>query len=219
MRNFAAHIIRLKMATILEQRITCLFKDEDQNEHLSLDFDKEYRLFMKRTGGGVFFENSMIIYPYFNTVGGYNYGKVNNFISETYKLDKEILCFGCDLFGNQFIFYSEKVYLFDIESAEIELLANDFLSFCELFNDPEHFYYLTGWNVLSEWVNLHGRFSIENRLSPKFPFLIGGNYVIDNLYVFDFYKRIDYAASIYHQIKDLPDGTPVQLAVTNSGKI
>jgi hypothetical protein len=86
-------------------------------------------------------------------------------------------CFGCDLFGNQFVFYNEKVCLFDIESAKIEVLANNF----------------------------------ENRLSPKIPFLIGGKYETNNLYILDFYKRLDVSASIYHQIKDLPDGTPVEI--------
>jgi hypothetical protein len=48
------------MITILEQSINCLFKNGVQNVILPLNFDNGYRLFMERTGGGVFLKIQLL---------------------------------------------------------------------------------------------------------------------------------------------------------------
>ena len=51
------------------------------------------------------------------------------------------------------------------------------------------------------------------RLIPKTPFILGGEYNVENLFAFDAVKGMRYRADIWKQIRNLPDGASVQLKV------
>jgi hypothetical protein len=58
-----------------------------------------------------------------------------------------------------------------------------------------------------------GRFLGGTRLFPKTPFVLGGEYDVENLFALDASKGIMYLAEIYQQITHLPNGTEVRLRV------
>ena len=73
--------------------------------------------------------------------------------------------------------------------------------------------YETGYEQAHEWQQKSGRLRDGVRLIPKTPFILGGDYSVENLFALDAVKGMRYRADIWKQIRDLPDGTPIQLKV------
>lgn len=121
------------------------------------------------------------------------------------------VCFAEDIFGEQFALSNGKVYRFDPETAGIEVMADSLEEWAEfILNNYET---ETGYPLAHEWQMLNGPLPIGQRLLPKVPFVLGGDYVVDNLYALDAVKGMKFRADIWRQIKDLPSGTQVKLKV------
>jgi hypothetical protein len=72
---------------------------------------------------------------------------------------------------------------------------------------------LTGYSLLHEWQMRHGAIPAGTRLMPKIPFVLGGQYALDNLYVLSSVSAMKSRGNLARQIKDLPDGSQVQFRV------
>lgn len=59
-----------------------------------------------------------------------------------------------------------------------------------------------------------GILNYDERLTPKMPFVIGGEYSLKNIYVNKFEKIISFNSNLAKQIKNLPDGTKVEIQIT-----
>ena len=117
---------------------------------------------------------------------------------------------GQDVFGNQFVYdvYTRKFLLFNIETANKEELASNFKGFVEtLFTDIE---YYSGRSFILNW---NTELQFNQRLCPKKPFVIGGEYNSNNLYASTFPKYLEFFADVAKQIHELPDGTPIKLNI------
>jgi hypothetical protein len=119
--------------------------------------------------------------------------------------------FAEDIFGGQFCIYENKIYAFDPETAEIELLAENLQGWASAI--LEDYDYLTGYPLAHEWQKRSGAIPPGKRLAPKIPFIAGGEYVIDNLYIADPIELMKFRGNIAKQIKDLPDGTEINFKV------
>jgi hypothetical protein len=71
----------------------------------------------------------------------------------------------------------------------------------------------TGYPLAAEWQALHGRLPARTRLVPKKPFVVGGDYVVSNLYDLDAVEGMRFRASLAVQMRDLPDGTKVRFTI------
>lgn len=71
----------------------------------------------------------------------------------------------------------------------------------------------TGYETAHQWQQQNGPLPDGRRLLPKTPFIMGGKYEVENLFALDAVKGMRYRADIWKQIRDLPDGTPIQLKV------
>ena len=177
-------------------------------------FDSSYLDFIASSNGGFFYKNSIQIYAISQTPAYNNFFNINEMIRKEYGniLSDEIF-FGQEIFGNQFAFTSSGVVFFNIETGERTEMGKTFLEWTSILTSDINYY--SGINILKSWTAANLDLSIDNRLCPKKPFVIGGEYEIKNLYPAPYPQYIKANANIANQIYGLPDGTPIKLKITD----
>jgi hypothetical protein len=119
------------------------------------------------------------------------------------------LFFAEDIFGGQFCIKDNKIYIFDPETGALEYLADDIENWAKIvLSDYET---LTGYPLAHQWQKKNGQLPTGKRLLPKVPFVLGGDFVLDNMYMADAVEGMRFRADIACQIKDLPDGAEIKL--------
>ena len=123
-------------------------------------------------------------------------------------LADDCLFFAEDVFGGQFCIKGGKVYTFDPETGALDYLADDIEGWAQaIVSDYE---VLTGYPLAHQWQEQNGQLPAKKRLLPKLPFVAGGEFVLDNLYLADAVEGMRFRADIANQIKDLPDGAQIK---------
>jgi hypothetical protein len=121
------------------------------------------------------------------------------------------LFFAEDIFGSQFCIIDSTIHLFDPETGGTEEIAADIESWADaLLRDFE---FLTGYPIAHDWQSLNGALPPDKRLLPKIPFVLGGEFSINNLYASDSVQGMRVRADMALQIRNLPDGGKVQLKI------
>ncbi|EAY24868.1 SMI1/KNR4 family protein [Microscilla marina] len=177
--------------------------------------DKYYLKFLDEMNGGYFFNGSLHFYGVCADLPFHSIMNVNSHLRSCYKdLSQGIFSFGEDLFGNQFCFSKDGVILFNLESAEKEKIATNFEGFlAAIFDNSEDLDYYTGQSLMQEWQSLGHSLQYGERLCPKQPFIIGGEFEVENLHVKSFDKNLEYNSKIAYQISNLPDGTEIKITI------
>lgn len=119
-------------------------------------------------------------------------------------------CFAEDIFGFQyFIDISGPVLMLDLESGVVDFVAEDLEGWAKyVLSDIE---LSTGWNFARQWQIKNGAIPPGMRLSPKIPFVLGGDYNIDNMFLADSFEICAFRYNLYKQIKNMSDGESVIL--------
>jgi hypothetical protein len=122
-----------------------------------------------------------------------------------------LLFFAQDALANQWCLAGDAIYKFDPETGEKERSAATIEDWAArvLTDYPVE----TAWPLAHEWQAKFGRLREGQRLAPKIPFFLGGEYAIANLYAADQVKFLRYCGDIYRQTRDLPPGTKVKLDI------
>jgi hypothetical protein len=173
--------------------------------------DADYVNFMINCcNGGYYYNRSLHIYSVGDEDGFNNILNVNDLLKKEYnKIIKNEFFFAQEIFGNQFGFSPDGIVFLNIETGEKSILGKNFDSwYAEIINDLD---YYTGRNILRDWNTIHGPLDYNMRLCPAIPFVIGGEYEVDNLYQSIFPNFLLSNANIAQQIYDLPEGAPVVL--------
>jgi hypothetical protein len=118
-----------------------------------------------------------------------------------------------DVFGCQFALNDGGVYRFDPETGEHEWLTPTLEAWSDML--LSNYKVETGYTVAHEWQLKHGALVSGHRLIPKQPFVLGGQFDADNLYALDAVKGMLFRAEIARQIRELPDGSSVELVVVD----
>lgn len=71
----------------------------------------------------------------------------------------------------------------------------------------------TGYPFAHEWQSRYGVLAENTRLTPKIPFVLGGEFSIDNLYMLDSVKSMRLRADLALQLLNLPDGASVRYKI------
>jgi hypothetical protein len=117
--------------------------------------------------------------------------------------------FAEDIFGVQFALCIEGVKKFDGETGDMEPMAEGLDEWAKLvLGDCD---YLTGYPIAREWQSKNGPLPAGKRLAPKIPFVLGGGYDIENLYVADELELMEFRADLWRQTRGLPDGSKIKL--------
>jgi hypothetical protein len=77
----------------------------------------------------------------------------------------------------------------------------------------EKYNYLTGFGLAHEWQTRNGIIPVGQRLLPKVPFVLGGKFTIDNLYLLDSVSGMRLRGDLAQQIKNSPDGTKIKFKI------
>lgn len=123
------------------------------------------------------------------------------------------LFFAEDIFGMQFCINKSKIHTFDPETGAFNFMANNLDEWAQAINDDINF--LTGYPLAHAWQKENGPIPTGKRLLPKIPFVAGGNYELNNLFLIDAIEGMKYRAHIAEQIKNLPDGTSIEIEFKN----
>ncbi len=125
----------------------------------------------------------------------------------------DCLFFAEDVFGGQFCIKDNKVYTFDPETGALDYLADDIEGWAKAI--VSDYAVLTGYPLAHQWQEQHGQLPAKKRLLPKIPFVAGGEFALDNLYLADSVDGMKFRADIANQIKELPDGAQIKFSVVS----
>ena len=120
-----------------------------------------------------------------------------------------VLFFAEDIFGVQFCINGNEISSFDPETGEFQPVANTLRGWASWV--VEDYRVRTGWPLAHEWQLRYGAIEPGQRLLPKKPFVLGGEFAIENLYKLNEVEGVLFRASIAVQLRDCPDGSTVVL--------
>ena len=172
--------------------------------------DKTYLNLILKKNGLLWFESALQIYPYDNsTINLKILNDMEGWRQKYFFITRSYFCFAQDLFGFQFCFTERGVEIFNTEIGEFEFLAKNFEQWTQMILDDYN--YLTGYEIAHEWQTQFGKLKINERLSGKIPFILGGDYSIENLYSINFTNLVEFRADLANQIYNLEDGQQIIL--------
>jgi len=124
-----------------------------------------------------------------------------------------LLFFAEDLFGTQFGIQDDRVLLFEPETGEVTSFATDLDEWSRRILDD--FEVLTGYTLGHAWQEVHGVLPQDRRLVPKVPFVLGGAFALENLYLANPIEAMRFRGDLARQIQNLPDGTQIRLKISD----
>ncbi len=123
-------------------------------------------------------------------------------------LAEGLLFFAQDAFGNQFCVNANGFGSFNAETGEVEMIGASLDQWCDgILSDYE---YLTGHPLCHAWQAQHGRLPADARLTPLRPFVLGGQYNLDNLQAQDGTAYLRQTGQLATMLRDLPDGAQIR---------
>jgi hypothetical protein len=120
---------------------------------------------------------------------------------------QEVTFFAEDAFGVQFGVIRERIVQFDPETAAFIDVAGTLEEWCQVLVRDPSFY--TGDTVLAAWERKNRRIKIGQRLIPKQPFVLGGEFHSDNMVCKSDVEGMRIRAQLWRLIRDLPDGQKI----------
>lgn len=119
----------------------------------------------------------------------------------------EIVFFAEDVFGVQFCMRDNSIQSFDPETGGFTQVAETVEDWARWL--LENHRVRTGWPLAHEWQEKKGPLPLGSRLLPKVPFVCGGQFSIENLYILKDVDGMRFRASIANQLVGVPDGTKI----------
>lgn len=176
--------------------------------------DAAYKEVLNR-GGIHVFSRSLRIFGLTNSKDAKNISWWNE--SKTWKSEyrdffTDVWAFAEDVFGNQFLFDNSGVVWLELETGKLKWLTHTFTEWISLINKKTNYY--TGASVSEAWQKAHPDEPLTGmyHLCPVTLFVCGGEYEIGNLFRFDAKDHMSIKAKIARQIKDLPNGSKIEIA-------
>ncbi|MCG6155967.1 hypothetical protein [Rubinisphaera margarita] len=161
--------------------------------------------------GAFVFESSLLILP---TVGTFELPGLVEWNApdgwrQSYPVPDDLAFFAMDVFGVQFGVCDRGVFRLEPESGELTAHAGDLEEWAsKILDDYE---VETGFPIAHEWQELHGSLPVGVRLLPQQPFILGGEYAVENLVPWPMSGMMEQFINLYKQIAELPDGQTVQI--------
>ena len=172
--------------------------------HAKIEDEGYFTFILEISNGGFFFDKALHIYGLCKEPCYQSILDINDHIQNEYReLVKGTVFFGQDIFGNQFGYDKNEIVFFNIETAEKKVIAKNFEDWIAIILRESNYY--TGHPLAKLWGNIN----FNERLCPKKPFIIGGEYKIENLYIEKYPMYLSTNANIARQIFYLPDGTDI----------
>lgn len=121
--------------------------------------------------------------------------------------------FAEDVFGGQFCVNAAGFHHFNIETAQVRPMGVDAEAWAAtLF---ERYDYWTGFTLAWEWQSQHGPLARGQRLFPRRPFVLGGDFEVENLRAGNTDDNVGFYAYVARHLHEVPDGTAVEIELPN----
>ncbi|MCB1878412.1 MAG: SMI1/KNR4 family protein [Chromatiales bacterium] len=186
----------------------------DQLAALAGSLAVDFLAFLQQRNGFYALESALHVFPSHSSqqeIGLLDWNENALWRNDYQGLADDCLFFAEDVFGGQFCIKDSKVYTFDPETGALDYLADDIEGWAQaIVSDYE---VLTGYPLAHQWQERNGQLPARKRLLPKLPFVAGGEFVLDNLYLADAVEGMRFRADIANQIKDLPDGAQIKFDI------
>lgn len=181
---------------------------------LSGNVGRELLALLGRRNGFYAFESALLVRPLDSNkapLGIFQWNKAALWKSE-FKADlSNIIFFAEDIFGIQFCIKNDAINSFDPETGEFQAIAANLEEWAgEILKDAKM---RTGWPLAHSWKLGQGELEPGTRLLPKVPFVLNGQFTIENLYALNDVEGMRFRASIANQLRDCPDGSKVVLNI------
>lgn len=117
--------------------------------------------------------------------------------------------FAQDIFAHQFCIHADAVWSFDPESGSKRKMGDSVGEWAGAILEDHNV--LTGYPLAHEWQSINGDLPAGVRLAPKIPFVLGGEFSVENLFALEATECMKYYAEIYKQTKHVSSGSAVRL--------
>ncbi|PWU12237.1 MAG: SMI1/KNR4 family protein [Verrucomicrobia bacterium] len=171
-----------------------------------------------RRNGFFAFESALLVRPYYSEssplgIVQWNAPKLwkGNYGSSL----PDMLCFAEDAFGVQFCIHNATICSFDPETAVLKEIARSIGGWAGWILEDHKV--RTGWPLAHFWQLRHGPLRHGGRLLPKVPFVLGGQFTVENLYELNDLEGMRVRADIATQLKACPDGSKVVIRIRRGG--
>jgi hypothetical protein len=128
-------------------------------------------------------------------------------------LSPEVVCFGEDAFGDQFALDPRQgFFFFDAETGERKPMGASLEDWAgQLLVDWD---YWSGYHPAHEWQSKNRPLDAGERLIPRRPFVLGGEYKSANLMPWPDDKGMRSRAFLARQLLTIPDGAQISFELT-----
>jgi hypothetical protein len=162
------------------------------------------------------FESALHVFPAGRATAGYDLADWNDegaWRQHYGSLAQGLLFFAEDVFGVQFALNGGQVCRFDPETARAMVVSGTVEEWAQhvLANIEVE----TGYPLAHSWQTVHGSLRPTERLVPKTPFALGGEFTLDNLRAVDAVHGMRFRGDIARQLHSLPPGAQVQFRVVD----
>lgn len=167
---------------------------------------------LMRKNGFFCFESALRFFPSVTVElswGASDWNRNECWKSEYKGLADNIYCFAEDLFGEQFIVTDSKIGIFKSETGDVEFIASSFEEWLSMI--LVNYSQMTGYGIGHQWQSINGRLNPRHRLMGKKPFVLGGDYSMNNLVALDSCRLMKSHGNLAYQIHHLPDGSQIIL--------
>lgn len=203
-----------KLLSICSDELSYIKSDENCKALQDLPLAHELKDLLARKNGFYGFEYALHVFPWETTdseIGMLDWNKESLWISSYDDMAKGAFFFAEDILGCQFCLKNDGVYTFDPETGGFDKLANNINEWCQMILSD--YRVLTGYSLAHDWQVTNGEISQGYRLAPKIPFVAGGLFELDNLYLGKSFELLKARANIAIQIRDVPEGGSINLTL------
>lgn len=125
---------------------------------------------------------------------------------------KNKICFAENFLGDQFCYSKNGVEVFEIDTKQSTHLSNSIDELGDVFFSDDNNIFV---ELFAECQEKYGIIDSETHLCPLKPFILGGEYLVDNFRPLNCIESIKSRAELANQLADLDEGTPVSIATTH----
>jgi hypothetical protein len=169
------------------------------------------REILARKNGFFCFEAALRFFPSITVESSWGISEWNS--PTLWKVDyrgiaDDMFCFAEEIFGRQFVVHEENIAVFEPETGDLEIIASSLEEWAsKMLLDYNQ---MTGHPLAHEWQSIHGPLHVRHRLMAKRPFVLGGEYSVENLVSLDSVRIMKSLGNLAFQLHHLSDGTKVE---------
>lgn len=124
------------------------------------------------------------------------------------------LFFAENILGYQFALSIDGIVSFDPETASVTKVAASLEEWAQVILDDHR--WQTAWPLAHDWQAEHGILPEGMHLIPVIPFILGGDFGVENLMAMDAIEAMRLRADFWRQTRDLPEGTQIKIQLPPS---